>query len=156
MHHFLGYHFPEHDSDKILEPIRTGYAYIFYNTYHKNFHPTEKHIELCRDAQKLHHEHAKHHIQHYENVFDIPDIHVYEIVSDWASANFEQRNIIKDKDAISLQEWFNSNMSKLPWTEHQLEIIENAFQIFAKATDEDKVKAIWQPLLELADLSHCF
>ena len=148
----LGYHFPEHDGDKIIEPIRTGYAYIFYHAYHKNFHPTEQHIALCKDAQKIHHESATHHVQHYKSVTDIPDICLYEIVSDWASANFEQMNIIHDKDAISLQQWFDDKMSNMGWNEHQIEIIQNAFKVFDKKTDAEKVKAIWQPLLENADL----
>ena len=47
----LGYHFPEHDSDKVTEQIRTGYAYIFYKTYHKNFHVT-KVTNLCGPTKK--------------------------------------------------------------------------------------------------------
>lgn len=148
----LGYHFPEHDGDKVREPIRTGYAYIFYNTYHKNFHPTPEHIALCQDAQNLHHTSATHHIQHYAHVRDIPDICLYEMVSDWASANFEQMNILCESDAVLLEQWFENKMANLGWTEHQLEIIKKSFEIFNEKTDEDKVKAIWQPLLEQADL----
>ncbi|MBR5904372.1 MAG: hypothetical protein IKZ49_02445 [Alphaproteobacteria bacterium] len=148
----LGYHFPEHDRDKVVEPIRTGYAYVFYNTYHKNFHLTPEHEALCKDARRLHHEHASHHIQAYNNVSEIPDICIYEMIADWSSANFEQMNIIKDKDAISIEEWFDKNMSSLGWTEHQLEIIKNSFEKIAKTTDEETITKIWLPLLEKADL----
>ncbi len=148
----LGYHFPEHDGDKIIEPIRTGYAYVFYNKYHKNFHLTDDMVALCKDAQNIHHKHASHHVEAYKDVKDIPDVHLYEIVSDWASANFEQINIIKEQDALYLQPWFNKEMSNLGWTKHQMDIIQKSFDIFDKQTDKNKVKAIWQPLLEKADL----
>lgn len=148
----LGYHFPEHDSDKIIEPIRTGYACIFYQTYHKNFHLTDQQIELCHDAKRTHHIHAPHHIEHYQSVNEIPDVYLYEMLSDWASANFEQTNILFDEFAGSLEQWFDKNMSHLPWTKHQLEIIEKSFQIFTENTDTEMVKTIWQPLLEKSDL----
>lgn len=148
----LGYHFPEHDGDKIIEPIRTGYACMFYRTYHKNFCPTQQQIELSRDAEKIHHTHAPHHIEHYQNVNEIPDIYLYEILSDWASADFEEKYIINRKSYIPLKPWFDKNMSHLPWTEHQLEIIKKSFQIFAENTDTEILKAIWQPLLEKSDL----
>ena len=41
----LGYHFPEHDNDKNHEPIRTGYAYVFYKNYHKNFYLKSEHTK---------------------------------------------------------------------------------------------------------------
>ena len=149
----LGYHFPEHDSDKVIEPVRTGYAYIFYKTYHKNFHPTLEHEALCKDAQKIHHDHATHHIQFYNNkVNEIPDIRLYEMIADWSSANFEQMNIIHDKEAVPLEAWFNMKMAQLPWTEKQLEIIHKSFDLIAQSTDENTVIEIWKPVLEKADL----
>lgn len=148
----LGYHFPEHDSDKVIEPIRTGYSYIFYKTYHRNFHATPEHEALCKDAINLHHAHASHHIQSYTDVSQIPDVRIYEMVSDWASANFEQMNIIHEPDSVSLTTWFKNKMAQLPWTKHQLEIINKSFEIIDKNTDEEKVKVIWQPVLEKADL----
>lgn len=148
----LGYSFPEHDSDKVVEPIRTGYSYIFYSTYHKNFHPLPQHIELCNEAIQTHHKHASHHVEHYDNVTDIPDIRLYEIVSDWASANFEQMSIQKKPDATSLWTWFERNMSHYGWSEHQIEIIKKSIDIFDSQTDDKAVLAIWQPLLEKSDL----
>ena len=148
----LGHQYPEHDSDKIKEPIRTGYAYVFYKNYHKNFHTTQQQDDLCKDAINNHHAFASHHVQHYKNVREIPDNRLYEMMADWASANFEQMHIIRHESAVSLGQWFDRNMSHLPWTEHQLEIIKNAFETFAKKTDMDTVKAIWQPLLSYADL----
>ena len=148
----LGYHFPEHDGDKVEEPIRTGYAYVFYNAYHKNFHLSNEHIALCKDAGRLHHEHANHHIQHYSDASQIPDIYLYEMIADWASANFEQMNIIKEKDAVSIEEWFANNMAQYNWTNHQLEIIKNAFEKIAKNTNNETVVAIWQPVVEKSDL----
>ena len=148
----LGYHFPEHDSDKVIEPVRTGYAYIFYQTYHKNFHPTPEYAALCEDAKDIHHSHAPHHIQYYKHVSEIPDIRLYEMVADWASANFEQMNIIHETDAVPITEWFDNNIKKLGWSEHQLDIIYKSFEIIGKNTNVETITKIWQPLLEKANL----
>lgn len=148
----LGYHFPEHDGDKVKEPIRTGYAYIFYKTYHKNFHPMPEHVALCDDAIKLHHFGATHHIQHYKHVSEIPLIHVYEMIADWASANFEQMNIIRDPEAVELETWFQNKMAGQGWTDEQMNIIQKSFEIIHTNIDAEHVKSIWAPLLEKADL----
>jgi len=143
----FGYSFPEHDKDKINEPTRTGYAYVFYSNYHKNFCLKPEHLELCKKVQCDHHKHAPHHIEYYESVADIPDIRLYEMISDMASVDFEQRNVIKAQDSMPLQKWFQINMLSLPWTEHQLGIINSAFDTLKKRTDMEKVLAIWEPLL---------
>ena len=147
----LGYHFPEHDSDKTHEPIRTGYAYTFYSKYHKNFHLRPEHSELCKKAQDDHHKHSPHHIEYYKNVSDIPDIRLYEMLSDWASADFEIKNVIKDDKYVSLREWFKT-ISSLPWTEHQLDIINSVFDILDTNVDRAKISAIWEPVLSKSDL----
>lgn len=148
----FGFHFPEHDRDKINEPLRTGYAYIFYNKYHKDFCITPQQIELCMDAQKMHHEHVPHHLQFYTDISQIPDLRIYEMISDWASANFEQANIICDKNAVSLQQWFDKNVSELPWTNHQLNIINNGINQVFTNSDDQILKNIWKPVLEKSDL----
>ena len=147
----LGYHFPEHDSNKTHEPIRTGYAYTFYSKYHKNFYLRPEHSELCEKAQDDHHKHSPHHIEYYEKVSDIPDVRLFEMLSDWASANFEQKNIIKDNKCGSLREWFKT-ISSLQWTKHQLDIINSAFDIFEAKTDTEQISTIWKPVLSKSDL----
>ncbi len=148
----LGYHFPEHDNDKNCEPMRTGYAYVIYGIYHKNFRLTEEYEKFYYDAHKTHHEHATHHIQHYEKVADIPDIRIYEMVSDWASANFEQMKIICLKDAIGICDWFEKKCADNAWTPHQLDIIKKSIQIINENTDETVLRKIWAPVLEKSDL----
>ena len=148
----LGYHFPEHDKDKIVEPLRIGYAYIFYAAYHKKIQLLPQHFELCHDAKMLHHNHSTHHIEYYKHVNDIPDVRLYEIVSDWASANFEQMNIIHESGALPISQWFDKNMSHLGWSEHQLEIIKKSFEIFELKTDKNKLLDIWKTLVEKSDL----
>ena len=147
----LGYHFPEHDNDKNHEPIRTGYAYVFYKNYHKNFYLKSEHTELCKKAHDDHHKHSPHHIEYYKNVSSIPDIRLFEMLSDWASANFEQKNIIKEQDSIYLREWFKT-ISSLPWTNHQMDIINSAFDVFEQKTNTAEITEIWNPILEKADL----
>lgn len=148
----LGYHFPEHDNDKNIEPMRTGYAYIIYAMYHKNFHLTPEHEQLCMDAKQNHHKHAAHHIQYYKNIADIPDIRIYEMVSDWASANFEQKNIICIPGAICISDWFEQNRADVGWMPHQLDLINKSIQIINANTDEKIVRKIWEPVLEKSDL----
>ncbi len=148
----FGFHFPEHDGDKVKEPLRTGYAYIVYNNYHKNFWISLQQMELCLDSQKMHHEHAPHHLQFYTDVSQIPDLRIYEMISDWASANFEQKNIICDKNAISLRQWFDKNKSGVSWNKHQLEIINDGIAKISEKTDEKILKNIWKSVLEKSDL----
>ena len=144
----LGYEFPNHDSYKVNEPIRTGYAYLFYKKYHDDFNLTDEYYKLCQDVQKMHHEHVPHHLQYYKNAKDVPDIRIYEMVSDWASASFEQRKIMSDSDCPKLIDWFNQNRAQNNWSEHQLEIIYKAFETIANNTDENAVRQIWVPLVE--------
>ena len=143
----FGYNFPEHDQDKLKEPTRTGYAYVFYNNYHEELFLKREFSELCRTAHDDHHKHAPHHIEYYKTVTDIPDIRLYEMISDWASANFEQREILKLPDVVSVEKWFNDNMSFLPWTEHQLDIINAAFDVLKKQIDKAQIMSIWEPVL---------
>ena len=42
----IGYHFPEHDNDKMTGTIRTGYAHITYAKYHPEFTVTQTQREL--------------------------------------------------------------------------------------------------------------
>ena len=148
----LGYHFPEHDNDKNVEPMLTGYAYIFFAMYHKNFHLLPEHEQLCTDAKRDHHTHATHHIRYYKRVADIPDIRLYEMVADWASANFEQKDIICLPDAVCISDWFKQNHGNMDWTAHQLDLINKSIQIIDKNTDEKAVRKIWEPVLEKSDL----
>ena len=148
----LGYHFPEHDNDKNIEPMRTGYAYMIYSIYHKNFNLTDEYEKLYRDAHKTHHRHATHHIHHYKNVSEIPNIRIYEMVSDWASANFEQMNIICLKNAICIRDWFEKNRANNAWTVEQLDIINKSIEIINKNTDKTIVHKIWEPVLDKSDL----
>ena len=143
----LGYQFPEHDSDKNHEPVRTGYAYNFYKKYHNDFNLTPEYYNICVDAQNEHHKHAPHHLQYYKDVSEIPDIRIYEMVCDWASANFEQIHVMHE-DCPSLVDWFNQNRAQYNWTKHQLEIIYQSFEKIAENTDENQLKKIWIPLIE--------
>jgi len=148
----LGHSFPDHDGDKNKEPIRTGYAYVFYNKYHPDgglLYLKKDYAELCKDAQNEHHKHATHHVQYYSNVSQIPDVRLYEMISDWASANFEQTNILGDTQTPCLEKWFDNNMAHLPWTEHQIDIINKSFKIIREKTDKNKVISIWDELVKI-------
>lgn len=145
----LGYSFPEHDGNKTNEPTRTVYAYIVYNEYHPELHLMDEYFELCENAKRDHHKHSQHHIQYYKNVCEIPDVRLYEMISDWASANFEQKNILNDVNAVTMEQWFDNNLAKLPWTQHQIELIKQSFDIIKARTDDTAIKSIWMDLLDL-------
>lgn len=142
----LGHSFPEHDGDKTDEPIRTGYAYIVYNEYHPQLHLVREYFDLCENAKRDHHNHSTHHIPYYTDVSKIPDLRLYEMISDWASANFEQKNILNDPNAIGLEQWFDNNMANHPWTEHQIKLIKKSFDVIREKTDYDVAKSIWNAL----------
>lgn len=142
----FGYSFPDHDSDKIQEPFKTIYACEMYNQCFPNHPIPNIYSTQFKDIKNLHHKTALHHVQHYSCVSEIPDINLYEMISDWAAANFALRNIKQDKTILPLEKWFNNNMSQLPWTKHQIEIIKKSFQIIKTKTDRDKLMMIWQDL----------
>ena len=148
----FGLHFPDHDNDKNIEPMRTGYAYKIYADYHKDFHLLFEQERLCVDAKNTHHKHAPHHVAYYQNLHDMPDIRIYEMVCDWASANFERRNIGCLPNSLDLNDWFKENKLNLDWTPHQLEIIKGALKVINEKTDVDTVYEIWKPVLALTDL----
>ena len=77
---------------------------------------------------------------------------VYEMIADWASANFEQMNIIHDPEAVEIETWFQNKMADQGRTDEQMDIIKKSFEIIHTNTDDEHVKSIWAPLLEKADL----
>ena len=79
-------------------------------------------------------------------------VNVYEMIADWASANFEQKNIIQDPGATEIEIWFQNKMANQGWTNKQMDIINKSFEIIRKNTDAEYVTSIWAPLLEKSDL----
>ena len=149
----LGLHFPEHDDDKNIEPMRTGYAYKNYANYHPGYNLPDNYEELAKIAITTHHEHASHHVNFYGgDVSKIPDIHLLEMVCDWASANFEQRFILRDYEFDTVWEWFNARMSDLDWSDAQMKTIRDTTDFLEKHTDKDSVMQIWAPTLAKSDL----
>ena len=77
----IGYHFPEHDNDKNFEPIRTGYAYKNYATYHKSYRMFPAYGGVFQMAHATHHAHASHHIDFYGgDVSRIAKMKIWELV----------------------------------------------------------------------------
>ena len=148
----FGLQFPEHDGDKNAEPWRTGHAYVIYAMYHKNFHLPPEYEQLCETAKQYHREHAPHHVSSYPDIKDVPDIRIYEMVCDWASANFERRKILCVENALSLNDWFKQNKLNRGWTPHQLDLIKNTMKIINENINENLVRNIWQPILDITDL----
>ena len=149
----LGYHFPEHDNDKGVEPMRTGYAFRNYANYHPGYNIPEKYDDLAKVAIATHHEHASHHIDFYDgDVTKVPNVHLIEMVADWASANFEQLYVLHDCPYEKVIDWFNAVMADKGWTESQLQTIQDAIAFTEKHMDYDSVMEIWQPAIELCDL----
>ena len=141
----------EHDEDKMCSPLRELYAPVIYRLYHPDFHISEEHMVLFQRQKTLHHKHAKHHFQHYKNFKDITDTYLYEMVADWAAANFEKKDILHQKNSTELTEWYKKNMSDKDWTALQKKQIENALNIIDTKTNNKTLGLIWQPLLEKAN-----
>ncbi len=142
----LGYHFPEHDNDKNHDPIRIGYAYHNYAKYH-GAHETPAQLAAFRKSNREHHKTQPHHIEYYQNVFDIPDIVLIEMVCDWFSANFEQNHITCDGGYPDIQTYFDMALSHLPWTGAQRTLINKLIrELEQKSVYKDIVKH-WAPVL---------
>lgn len=149
----LGFHFPEHDNDKNLEPMRTGYAYKNYAKYHKNYNMLPMYSGLFEMAHAAHHRHASHHIEFYGgNVAMVPNVCLVEMICDWFSANFEQKYILHDGDFDTVHEWFNAKMRHHNWTRSQLKIISDAIDYIEQNMDIGTLMKIWEPVQERAEL----
>ena len=144
----LGYGFPEHDNDKNVEPMRTGYAYKNYANYHPEYNLPDNYEDLFRNAHATHHAHAPHHIQFYnKNVSDVPDVHVIEMVCDWFSANFEQNYILHDYEYESVSAWFDAKMAHLGWSDAQRKMIYDAINFLERRADISELMKIWNPVV---------
>ena len=140
----LGCSFPDHDIDKIKEPLKTGYAYRIYKRYYPDFNLPDEYHTLYKDLEQIHKTQSPHHVSYYSDVSEIPDIRIYEMVCDWASASFRAKKLKKDITVPTLQKWFFDNMAQLPWTEHQLELLNKSFQVIQNKTDENALNKIWE------------
>ena len=145
----LGYHFPEHDNDKLSDTICTGYVYHNYQKYHPDFQITPAHQELFEFARAEHHRTQPHHLEYYDDVRSISDMTLIEMVCDWHSASFEQRfithedpydYIVRDFYYIYLHNTYN-------FSEHQTDLILQLCDFLDTYTDHNAVMKIWTPLL---------
>lgn len=144
----IGHKFPEHDHDKICEPIRTGYAFVSYAKHHHEFKLPPQYDELFHIAHATHHKSATHHIEHYGDVSEISKITLTEMVCDWFSANFEDRQTATPgtRAYASVMEFFNECMAQLPWTDDQRAYIVELINYIDAHMDADAVAAIWETL----------
>ena len=143
----FGHHFPEHDNDKNTEPMRTGYAYKNYSSYHPEYKLLNKYVELFDAAHAVHHEHASHHIEYYHgNVAYIPHDCLMEMICDWFSANFEQVFILCDCKYKTVTEWFDAKMAHLNWTAAQLKTIREKIKFIEAHANHNDIMKIWAPV----------
>ena len=144
----LGYHFPKHDCDKNIEPMRTGYAYKNYSSYHPECKLLNKYAELFDAAHAAHHEHASHHIEYYNgDVANIPHDCLIEMICDWFSANFEQVNILHDYEYETVAGWFDAKLSHLNWTAAQLKTMRETIDLIKSRMNADDIMKIWAPAM---------
>ncbi len=143
----LGYHFPEHDNDKNHDPIRIGYAYANYVAYHPHAVMSDVARDAMHAAHSEHHHTAPHHVEYYQSVADIPHIILIEMICDWHSANFEQKNILHRCSYDSVADFFQRAMAGRDWTEVQRAFILETIARLAEIADYDQVFEIWRPLL---------
>ncbi len=145
----VGHHFPEHDNDKNIEPMRTGYAYKNYATYHPEYRLPSNYDELFRTAHDTHHNHASHHVEYYHgDVSRISDVCLIEMICDWFSANFEQVFILHDHEYESVTQWFDAKISHLGWTAIQLKTIGETVKLIERQLNHDDIMKLWLPITE--------
>ncbi len=145
----LGYHFPEHDNDKVRDPIRIGYAYINYASYHPECKLLPQQVDAYKKSHNEHHRTAPHHIEHYNDASEIPKIVLIEMICDWHSANFESIHMQKEPGAPeSVIKWFNQSVGKLNWTTAQRALINEYCDKLSRATEYTEIKQIWAPVTD--------
>lgn len=145
----LGYHFPEHDNDKMHDPIRIGYSYINYASYHPDCKLLPQQVDAYKKSHDEHHRTAPHHIEHYDDASKIPQIILIEMICDWHSANFESLHMQKKPDAPeSVIKWFNNCISNLNWTQEQRALINEYCDKLSHDAHHDEIMAIWEPVTE--------
>ena len=146
----IGYHFPEHDNDKLLGTIRNGYAYMAYKKYHPEFMLTKAQHEFYTFAHDEHHKTQPHHLEYYKHdVSRISDITLIEMICDWHSASFEQRFIThEDSIGYSVYDYFSTHLHHLKWSPHQLGLIQTMFDFLDMYTSHTDVMSIWAPLTD--------
>lgn len=142
----LGYHFPEHDNDKNKNPVQIGYAYVNYaNYHHANLLPAQQ--DAYQYAHDEHHKNNAHHIEHYKKPSEIPQISLIEMICDWESANFEQRNVLHDTTLDTTIDWFN-HIRNIGWSPEQQKFIEETIQKIDGLAKYDDIIKIWKPLFD--------
>lgn len=144
----LGYQFPEHDSDKYIQPYITGYAYYNYVRYHRNCTLLPQQIEAFKASHDEHHRMQPHHTEYYQSMNDVPDSYLIEMICDWHSANFEQNIITHEMGFASVSDFFKKSKAHLDWNSKQLETIKTSIDKISKVADYDVVNKIWLQLLQ--------
>ena len=142
----LGYHFPEHDSDKYKEPYIFGYAYCNYAKHHKNCAMLPQQKEIFAKVHEEHHKMQPHHIEHYDSVKDVPDIFLIEMICDWHSANFEQNCITHANEFSCVSDFFDKAMAHLDWSNEQKKLMKSLIEKISQHADYDDVKKIWEQI----------
>lgn len=142
----LGYHFPEHDNDKNHDPIRIGYAYGNYVTYHPGCMMPSAALDAFKAAKAEHHRNAPHHVEHYARMSDIPKIRLAEMICDWHSANFEETRILNNCEYSSVSDFFDRIMAPRDWTPSQREFVRETIELIAATADMSRVQEIWRRL----------
>lgn len=148
----LGYHFPEHDNDKLSGPIQRGYAYVNWVKYHPDCKMTMAQRDLYHDMHAEHHKTQPHHIEYYDDISKISDMTLIQMVCDWHSANFEQIFITHETSPQSVIEYFQGfllNKPGLNWTDHQIDLIYQTSTFLDTYSDFDTVMNIWRPILDI-------
>jgi len=147
----IGYHFPEHDNDKMTGTIRTGYAHITYAKYHPEFTVTQTQRELYTLVHDEHHKTQPHHLEYYDkDVSKISDMTLIEMICDWHSASFEQR-FVSHEDSIghTVYDYFTMHLQHLDWSPHQYGLIQEMLEFLDMYTNHNDVLEIWAPLIDL-------
>ncbi len=143
----LGYHFPKHDYDKLINPVMIGYAYYNYAKYHHNCKITPQYMDAFDKAHAEHHSTQPHHLEHYADIRAISHDTLIEMVCDWHSANFEQTNITHENEFESVMNFFEQKIAQLHWTDNQRKTIIETIKFLEQHADSQQLYKIWADVM---------
>lgn len=118
----IGYYFPEHDADKLRDPIASMVGPCVWARHH-NLARTPEMSERCRAGIVLHKTSNSHHPEFWKNIADMPEIDIIEMCCDWRAANAAQQNTYGEfKNVLEFYELYA--LPEYKFTQRQQKIIE--------------------------------
>jgi hypothetical protein len=122
----LGLSFPEHDADKITEPMLSEIAPFAWCRYNNLPAMDEVWIKSHHDAIRRHKKSNPHHPEYWKNISDMTEIAIIEMCCDWSAVNKNPNH--KKRFLTAMDFYKTSALPEYGFTKQQQEIIERTLQ----------------------------